>query len=133
MSKYINMYESAVELYNEVEPTSPYRKIAALAIVAMLGSLDLYLLKIINKQHAIGVDVKKGLGKTLQMLNQNTNTVLARLLSLGLIVEITIDSDKKRRFELTPIGHTVNNCNESDLEAQINWYIDFKNESRGVG
>lgn len=127
------MYGSAVELYNEVEPTSPYRKIAALAIVAMLGSLELYMLKLISKQHAIGSDIKKGIGTTLKSLNTNTNAILNRLLSLELITEITIDTDKKRRFELTSIGHTVNNCNESDLDAHLNWYIDFKNESRGVG
>lgn len=131
MSKYINPYSSAVDLYNEVEPTSPYRKVAALAIVAMLGSLELYLLKLISKQHTVGMDVKKGLGQTLQLLNKNTNTILSRLLSLGLIVEITVDSDKKRRFDLTPMGHTVKNCNESDLDAHLNWYVDFKNETKG--
>jgi hypothetical protein len=130
MSKPVNVFQSAVELYNEVDPTSPYRKIATIAIVAMLDGVELYLLKILNKQKSIG-DSRIG-GIVQRTVAQSADSKLSRLIALGLIREITIDTDKKRRFDLTPLGHSVNHANELNLDAHLNWYIDSCTESPNV-
>lgn len=130
MSKPVNMFKSAVELYNEVDHTSPYRKVAAIAIVGMLDSVELYLLKLLNKQKSIG-DARLG-GIIKRTVDRSSDKALSRLVALGLICEITIDTDKKRRFDLTPIGHSVNHANELNLETHLNWYIDSCNESPNV-
>lgn len=130
MSTPINMFQAAVELYHEVEPVSPYRRVAAIAIIAMLDSIELYLLKILNKQKSIGDTRRSGIVQ--RNLDKSADKAISRLIALGLIREITIDSDKKRRFDLTPLGCSVNNANELNLEHHLNWYIDSVNESPNV-
>lgn len=120
---HVSLVTAAITLYHEVDPQSPYRRLACWSLLHVLSVQEQYLLKNIAKT---GTAPVSGAGAAAKQMATTVGKLTKRLVALELIVDATTDADKRPRYALTDFGKDVMATDKIDTDRHVEWHIDEK-------